>query len=114
MTPAPTPPAPAPVVQLPSWTDTASVISYLTSLVGLVFAIITGVHPGYTEPAYVSALLPSVGAVIAGTAQIVNIITHRTSSTKVAIAAIQSGRVGLAYSSRGAKHALSIESSITA
>lgn len=84
----PLPPMSQVVVTLPSWTDTPSVVSYLTTVVGLVFAIITGVHPGYTEPLIVQSLLPAVGAVIAGGAQIVNIITHRTTTAKIAMAAI--------------------------
>lgn len=65
-------------IPLPSWTDSSSVLTYLTSVVAVVFAIITAVHPGYTEPVIVQSLLPSIGAVIAGTAQIVNVITHRS------------------------------------
>jgi len=95
LTPTPTP-TPTTVIPLPSWTDTASVVSYLTTVVGLVFAIVTIAHPGYTSPAYVQALLPAVGAVIAGTAQIVNIITHRTTTAKVAVAALQNPPNGVA------------------
>lgn len=65
-------------IPLPSWTDAASVTSYITSLVGAVFAVITALHPGYAEPVIVQVILPSVGAVVAGVAQIVNIITHRS------------------------------------
>ncbi len=65
------------VVPLPKWTDAASVVSYITSILGAVFAVITALHPGYSEPTIVQAILPSVGAVIAGVAQIVNVITHR-------------------------------------
>jgi hypothetical protein len=74
------------VVPLPSWTDAAAVTTYITSIVGTVFAVITGIHPGYTEPAIVQALLPSVGALVAAGAQIVNVITHR-SVQKAAIVA---------------------------
>jgi len=74
------------VIPLPSWTDAASVTSYITSVVGVVFAVITGIHPGYTEPTIIQALLPSVGALVAGTAQIVNIFMHR-SVQKAAITA---------------------------
>ncbi len=74
------------VVPLPKWTDAASVASYITSVVGVVFAFITGLHPGFTEPTVIQALLPSIGAVIAGVAQIVNVVEHR-SVQKAAIAA---------------------------
>lgn len=73
-------------IPLPSWTDPASVTSYLTSAIATVLAIVTAVHPGYTEPAAVQALLPAVGFVVAGVAQIVNFATHR-SVQKAALAA---------------------------
>lgn len=69
--------ATATVIPLPSWTDSAAVTSYITTIVGAVFAFITGLHPGYTEPTAVQAILPSIGALIAAGAQIVNVITHR-------------------------------------
>lgn len=72
-TPAPTPT----VVPLPKWTDAASVASYITSVVGAVFAFITGLHPGFTEPTAVQAILPAIGAIVAAAAQIVNVVTHR-------------------------------------
>ncbi len=65
------------VVPLPKWTDAASVVTYITSILATVFAIITALHPGYSEPTIVQAILPSVGAIIAGVAQVVNVITHR-------------------------------------
>lgn len=74
-------------IPLPSWGDAASVTSYITSVLGAVFAVITALHPGYTEPTIVQVLLPSIGAVVAGVAQIVNIITHRTVQ-KAAVAAL--------------------------
>lgn len=75
-------------VQLPSWTDPAAVTSYITTLVGITFAVLTALHPGYTEPTIVQAILPSVGAIVAGVAQIVNVITHRNAVAKIAAAAI--------------------------
>jgi len=61
---------------LPSWTDAASVTSYLTSLIAAVFAIVTS-STGKGEPAAVQAILPAVGFLIAGVAQIVNVVMHR-------------------------------------
>lgn len=63
-------------VALPTWTDVGSVLTYLTSVLGAVFAVVTALT-GHGEPAVVQALLPSVGAVIAGVAQIVNVLSHR-------------------------------------
>ncbi len=65
------------VVPLPKWTDAASVVSYITSIFGAVFAVITALHPGYSEPTIVQAILPAIGAIVAGIAQVVNIVTHR-------------------------------------
>jgi hypothetical protein len=74
------------VIPLPTWTDAASVTSYLTTVVGVAFAVVTGIHPGYTEPTIVQAILPVAGVLIAGGAQLVNIIWHR-SVQKAAIVA---------------------------
>lgn len=74
-------------IPLPTWTDAAAVTTYLTSFIGIVFAVITAIHPGYSEPTIVQTLLPSIGSVIAGVAQIVNVITHRN----VLAAAIRAG-----------------------
>jgi len=81
MTPSPVPVLPA----LPSWTDPASVTSYITSIAATIFAVVTAIT-GNGEPAAVQALLPSVGLIVAGVAQIVNVVTHR-SVQKAAIAA---------------------------
>lgn len=77
-TPAPAPePTPANVLPtLPTWTDPASVTSYVTSILAAVFAVVTSLT-GKGEPAVVQALLPASGLVVAGVAQIVNIVTHR-------------------------------------
>lgn len=72
-------------VPLPTWTDAASVTSYLTSLVATAFAVVTLVHPGYTEPSFVQGFVPAVGFLVAGAAQIFNLVTHRTAQ-KAAIA----------------------------
>ena len=79
-TPDPTPaPGPTPVVipPLPSWTDSASIASYLTTVLASVFAVVIYVT-GHGEPTIVQALVPSVSVIIAGVAQLVNIITHRS------------------------------------
>ena len=82
MTPAPTP---AVIPPLPSWTDSSAVTTYITSIAAGVFAIVTAVT-GKGEPAAVQAILPSVGVIVAGVAQIVNVVTHR-GVQKAAIAA---------------------------
>ena len=88
----PTPVTPT-IVSLPKWSDAASVVSYITSILGVIMAVITGLHPGFTEPTIIQAILPAVGAVIAAVAQVVNVITHR-SVQKVAIqAAVSSAQV---------------------
>lgn len=73
-------------IPLPTWTDAASVTSYLTSLVAIVVTIITAVHPGFTEPVVVQSVVPAVGFLVAGAAQLINVWTHR-SAQKSAIAA---------------------------
>ena len=70
---------------LPSWTDPASVTSYITSIIAGVFAVVTALT-GKGEPALVQAFLPASGLLVAGVAQIVNVITHR-GVQKAAIAA---------------------------
>lgn len=68
---------PVPVLPpLPTWTDAASVTSYITSLVAGVFAVVM-VLTGKSEPDAVQALLPAVGLIVAGGAQIFNVVTHR-------------------------------------
>jgi hypothetical protein len=73
-------------IPLPSWGDAASVTSYITSLVAVAVTIVTAVHPGFTEPVVVQSVLPAVGFVVAGVAQLVNIWTHR-GAQKAAITA---------------------------
>ncbi len=67
-----------PVVPLPNWTDPASIASYVTTIIGVIVAVLALVHPGFKESAQVQALVPTVASVIAGVAQIVNVITHRS------------------------------------
>lgn len=64
-------------VGLPSWTDAAAVTSYITSIAAAIFAVMTAIN-GHGEPAIVQAILPSVGVIVAGVAQIVNVATHRS------------------------------------
>lgn len=72
------PTTPVPTVHMPSWSDAASVASYLTSIVSFVAGILAMVHPGWQEPGYVQAIVPSVAGLIAAGAQIVNIMRHNT------------------------------------
>jgi len=72
------------VVQLPTWTDAGSVLAYLTSIVSAVFAVVTGLHPGFTEPSVVVAILPSVAVLVAVVAQLVNLATHHAAVASAA------------------------------
>ena len=76
----------ATVIPLPTWTDAASVTSYITSLIGIAVTVLTLLHPGYTEPAVIQALLPSIGVVVAGVSQIINVVTHRAAQKAAIIA----------------------------
>ena len=73
---------------LPNWTDSAAVTSYVTSVLAIVGAVITLAHPGYIEPAIVQAIVPSVAAIIAGVAQVVNVITHRSAAAQIVAAVV--------------------------
>ena len=75
----------------PTWSDAASIAAYATSILAGVLAVVTLLHPGFTEPAAVQTAVPSVAAVIAGVVQLVNIITHR-SVQKAAIEAAAYGQ----------------------
>ena len=72
-------------VPLPTWSDAASVASYLTSLLGAVVAVLALLHPGFAIPQVAQAVISSVSVFIAGVAQMVNLIWHR----KVQIAALE-------------------------
>ena len=76
--PTATPTPTLPVVPLPTWTDPASIASYITTIIGVVVAIVALVHPGFKESSQVQSLVPTVASLIAGAAQIVNVITHRS------------------------------------
>ena len=67
------------------WTDPAAIASYITSLVAGLVSILSILHPGFTEPAIVEALVAPIAAVVAGGVQVFNIVTHR-SVTKSIIA----------------------------
>jgi hypothetical protein len=77
---------PVELVTLPTWTDAASVTSYVTSFVAGAAALITALHPGWHEPTEVQTVLPTVGLLIAGVAQAINLYTHRAAQ-KAAIVA---------------------------
>lgn len=68
-----------------NWTDGSAVLSYLGTIVGIAITLLTLVHPGFQVPGYVQAIVAPLSSVIAGVAQIVNVIMHR----KVQIAALQ-------------------------
>ena len=86
------PSAPAVVPALPTWTDPASVTSYVTSIVASVVAM-TSMMTEHKAPAAVQALIPASALLIAGVAQIVNIVTHR-GVHKAAIHAASISNVG--------------------
>lgn len=65
------------------WNDAASVASYLSSLVFAATALIAMIHPGFSLPTIVPAIVTPVASVIAGIIQIVNIITHRNAQIAV-------------------------------
>lgn len=73
-------------IPLPRWNDAASVISFLTSIGGVVLAIIEMVDPtGGARAASVEApLIAGLGVAIAGVSQVGNVFWHR----KAQVAAI--------------------------
>ena len=77
-----------PIVSLPTWTDSQAVTTYLVSVVGAVFGILGALHPGWTEPSWVTAVIPSVGILVAFAAQWVNVATHRGTNKAVALAVV--------------------------
>jgi hypothetical protein len=84
-----------PIVSLPTWTDSQAVTTYLVSVVGAVFGILGALHPGWTEPSWVTAVIPSVGILVAAAAQWVNVATHRGTNKAVALAVVQNTRPGM-------------------
>lgn len=85
-----TPPAPV-LPPLPSWSDPAAVTSYFVTIITLVVGVVAAFKPGFSEPAVVQAVVGSVGIVVAGIAQIVNVFTHRLATAKVHVAMIAAG-----------------------
>jgi len=84
-----------PIVSLPTWTDSQAVTTYLVSVVGAVFGILGALHPGWTEPSWVTAVIPSVGILVAAAAQWVNVATHRGTNKAVALAVVNNARPGM-------------------
>ena len=74
-------------VTLPSWTDPTAIATYLSSFAGLVVFVVAIFHPGFNPPpSTVQAVIGGVSLLIAGAAQLANVIRH-ASATKAAIAA---------------------------
>jgi hypothetical protein len=75
-------------IQLPSWTDSASVVVFLTAALGIVITILGFVKPGLFGVAAqdnVRAYIPIAGTVIAAVAGWIQV--HRvTSATKAVLA----------------------------
>lgn len=78
VTPTPAVVSTLPAIPLPTWTDAASISSYLTTILAGVLAFITGLHPGFSEPAIVQTLVTTVSVVVAAAAQAINVLTHRS------------------------------------
>jgi hypothetical protein len=72
------------VIPMPTWTDATSVASFATSIITGAVAVIAFVHPGFTEPSIVQALVPTVSILVAAGAQIVNVLRH----SKATVAAL--------------------------
>ncbi len=58
-------------VPVPTWTDPASVSSWLTTIASAVFAVLTALHVA-AMPASLHTLLPILGGIVAVVAQVVN------------------------------------------
>ena len=71
-------------VMLPSWTDPTAIATYLSSFAGLVVFVVAIFHPGFNPPpSTVQAVIGGVSLLIAGAAQLANVIRH-ASATKAA------------------------------
>lgn len=79
-------------IPLPSWTDPGAITTYITSFLAAVFAVVTAMT-GHGEPAVVHALLPAIGVIVAGVAQMVLLITHRGVQKAVLVARSVAGIV---------------------
>lgn len=77
---------------MPTWTTSAAVTSYLTSIAMVVLGILTQLH--VTVPAGVSGGVSTwagiVGYIVAAGAQIANVLSHRAAAAKVLVADIAS------------------------
>jgi hypothetical protein len=80
----PAPPETGSAPALPTWKDAQSVQAYLGALASAAAGVIAAVHPGFTEPPIVQALIPSIATVVAGAVLAVNVITHRGAHKAVA------------------------------
>jgi hypothetical protein len=74
-------------ITLPSWSDSASVASYVVSLAFMVLPFVALIHPAFhPTSATVQAWGSAVGLAVAGLVQVANVIRHAVVS-KSAIAA---------------------------
>ncbi len=73
---------------LPQWNDAESVTSYLVSMIAFALGVVGMLHPGFTEPSWAVTLIPIVGTLVAGCVQAVHVITHRSATKAVHVAAI--------------------------
>jgi len=90
--PAVAAPAVAPTtIPLPTPTDYASVLTYITSIVAVIIGVIVAFKPGFTEPPALQAAVPAVALLVATGAQIYNAISHRNAHTSAAVAALNRG-----------------------
>jgi protein-S-isoprenylcysteine O-methyltransferase Ste14 len=66
--------------QLPSWTDGPAITSYIVTVAGILFGFLALMHVGLpvNTPALVQVWATIIGPVVAGVAQAINLITHRT------------------------------------
>jgi hypothetical protein len=86
---------PSAIVSLPTWTDSQAVTTYIVSVVGAVFGILGALHPGWTEPSWVTAVIPSVGILVAFAAQWINVATTRGTTKEVALAVVNNTPAGV-------------------
>ncbi len=84
------PPVPT-TIPLPTWTDYASILTYITSVVAIIVGVISAIQPGFKEPAAVQAVIPAVALLVATGAQIYNAISHRNAHAAAAVATINQG-----------------------
>jgi uncharacterized membrane protein YoaK (UPF0700 family) len=85
------PASPMADIPLPKWNDFASILTYLTSVVGVVVGVVAAIHPGFKEPASTQAVLAAVALLVATGAQIYNATSHRSAHNAAAVAAINQG-----------------------